>query len=405
VAPRELRLMNGRIIQYQCIALPDGGRMLTYFDITDLKRTEDALRVHLAAMEAAKDGMAILDGETYSYLNAAHLEIYGYGDPAELDGRSWRELYDPDEVARLVDEVIPIVRREGHWNGEAVGRRRDGTTFPQDVSLTLMDGGRLICVVRDITERHARDEALREAKLLAEEASRAKSRFLANISHEVRTPLNAVLGFTELMLDGIYGPLPERAEGVLERVQFNGRHLLALINDILDLSKIEAGEFSTASERFSVRALVQSAAAATEARARAKGIVLTCEIAERLPNAVGDERRLTQVLMNLIGNAIKFTDEGFVQVTARCEGGRLKIAVADSGIGIAPADQARIFDTFQQGGNALASKHGGTGLGLAISKRIVEMHGGTIDVTSEAGRGSTFVIDLPFARALATEAA
>ena len=405
VAPREMRLSNGKIIQYQCCALPDGGRMLTYFDITELKRTEDALRVHLAAMEAAKDGMAILNGETYAYLNAAHLDIYGYRDPADLAGKTWRDLYEPTEVERIMREVMPILMREGYWKGEATGLRKDGTRFPQDVSLTLMDGGGIICVVRDITERHARDEALREAKLLAEEASRAKSRFLANMSHEVRTPLNAVLGFTELMLDGIYGPLPDRARGVLERVQFNGRHLLALINDILDLSKIEAGELSTTSERFSVRALLQSAAAATEALARAKGINLVCEVPERMPPGLGDERRLTQVLMNLIGNAIKFTDEGSVRVTASTESGRLRIAVADTGIGVPKADQERIFGTFQQGGNALASKHGGTGLGLAISKRIVEMHGGTIAVVSEAGQGSTFTIELPLARALTTEAA
>lgn len=396
VAPVEMRLRNGRIMQYRCIALPDGGRMLTYFDITELKRIEEVLRRHLAAMEAAMDGMAILrpDG-TYEYLNAAHLKIFGYEKPSELVGRSWTRLYTEPEQSRLEVEAMPKLYESGHWNGEAVGLKRDGSVFPQDVSLTIIQDGGMICVVRDISERHARDEALREAMDKAERANLAKSQFLANMSHELRTPLNAVLGYTELLMDGLYGALPERAHGVLERVQANGRHLLALINDVLDLSKIEAGELSLAWEAYSISSLVQTAITAMEPLANVKGLQMRSLIPEDLPVGIGDERRLTQVLLNLIGNAIKFTQTGTIEIEANVDHGRLRIFVADTGIGIAPDDLPQIFGAFQQGSNAATQGQGGTGLGLAISKRIVEMHGGSIDVRSAVGCGSTFIVEIP----------
>ncbi|MCB5175857.1 PAS-domain containing protein [Microvirga lenta] len=406
VTPSEMRLRSGRIIQYQCTALPDGGRMLTYFDITELKRIEEVLRRHLAAMEAAMDGMAILaPDETYEYLNAAHLRIFGYEHPSELVGKSWRKLYTDEERARIERDAMPTVFQHGRWSGEAVGLRRDGSTFPQDISLTRIQGGGLICVVRDIAERHARDEALRQAKQHAEEASQAKSRFLANVSHELRTPLNAVLGYTELLIDGLYGSMPDRAQNVLGRVQANGRHLLSLINDVLDLSKIEAGELSIAAESYSIQNLVQAAVSTIEPLARAKGLTLRTSVPEGLPAGCGDERRLTQVLVNLAGNAVKFTEAGSIDIVVRVEDGRLRIVIEDTGIGISPEDQRRIFEAFQQGSNPATHGQGGTGLGLAISKRIVEKHGGTIDLRSALGCGSTFVIDLPLGQSDVTEAA
>jgi len=401
----EMRLRNGRILQYQIIALPDGGRMLTYFDITELKRFEDVLRRHLAAMEAAMDGMAILDRDyNYQYLNEAHLRIFGYDNPEELIGKSWKQLYTEEERARIENEAFPKVFQDGHWSGEAVGLRRDGTLFPQDVSFTIIQDGGLICVVRDIAERHARDEALRQAKEHAEEASQAKSRFLANVSHELRTPLNAVLGYTELLIDGLYGNLPDKAHGVLTRVQVNGRHLLALINDILDLSKIEAGELLLVAEPYSISDLIHAVVTTTEPLAKAKGLALRVSVPEDLPFGSGDERRLTQVLVNLVGNAIKFTDQGSVEISAKVENRRLAISIKDTGIGIAPKDQKLIFEAFQQGSNAVNGGTG-TGLGLAISKRIVQMHGGTINVRSALGQGSTFTIELPLEVRPVTEAA
>jgi len=226
-------------------------------------------------------------------------------------------------------------------------------------------------------------------------ASQHKSQFLANMSHELRTPLNAVLGYTELISDGIYGEVPDKARAVLERIQSNGRHLLALINDVLDLSKIEAGQLKLALEPYSLGSLLGTVSAATESLATNKGLRFLTEVEQTLPSGHGDERRLAQVVLNLVGNAIKFTDKGEVKVRAGRKGESFEIAVVDTGPGIAAEDQARIFEEFQQVDNTSTRKKGGTGLGLAISRRIVEMHGGQMSVESEVGYGSTFRVTIP----------
>ena len=228
-----------------------------------------------------------------------------------------------------------------------------------------------------------------------EEASRHKSEFLANTSHELRTPLNAILGYTELIQDNIYGDVPDKIREILERVQSNGRHLLGLINDVLDLSKIEAGQLTLSIADYSIKEVVQTVVTAAESLAAEKKLSLRTEIAEDLPLGEGDERRITQALLNLVGNAIKFTETGEVAVRAAAVNGAFQVAVADTGPGISAADQQRIFEEFQQVDSSSTRKKGGTGLGLAISKRIIELHGGRIWVESEIGRGSIFRFTLP----------
>jgi signal transduction histidine kinase len=228
-----------------------------------------------------------------------------------------------------------------------------------------------------------------------EAASKHKSQFLANMSHELRTPLNAILGYTELILDSIYGEAPEKMRSVLERVQANGKHLLGLISDVLDLSKIEAGQLTLSLSQYSLAELVQSVYVAVEPLAAQKNLTLTTDVAKGLPTGYGDERRLAQVLLNLVGNAIKFTEMGEVAITAAQTNGSFNVAVRDSGPGIDPAHQAKIFEEFQQVDNTSTRQKGGSGLGLAISKRIVEMHGGRIMVDSALGKGATFTIKLP----------
>jgi signal transduction histidine kinase len=251
------------------------------------------------------------------------------------------------------------------------------------------------------TIRHV--EVLREARLRQadnqrlELASQHKSQFLANMSHELRTPLNAILGYTELILDSVYGDMPQRARDVLDRVQRNGRHLLGLINDVLDLSKIEAGQLSLSLTDYSMQDVVEGVYSAVEPLALEKKIALKIEVSSDLPPGRGDERRLTQVLLNLVGNAIKFTDRGEVVIRASAADGSFNLAVRDTGPGISKADQARLFQEFQQVDNSITRKKGGTGLGLAISKRIIEMHGGRIWVESRVGHGSTFSFTLPAA--------
>ena len=226
-------------------------------------------------------------------------------------------------------------------------------------------------------------------------ASEHKSQFIANMNHELRTPLNAVLGYSELLADGLYGQLPDKALQVLARIQANGKHLLGLINDVLDISKMEAGQLSLTLDDYSVENVVHSVVSATGSLAEAKGLTIKTKLPKNLPLGRGDERRLTQVLLNLVSNAIKFTDSGSVEIGVKAANGEFNIMVRDTGPGISPADQARIFEEFQQVDDSSTRQKGGTGLGLSISRRLVEMHGGRIALESKVGAGSTFSIILP----------
>jgi signal transduction histidine kinase len=238
-------------------------------------------------------------------------------------------------------------------------------------------------------------EEIQEKSRQIEEASKHKSQFLANMSHELRTPLNAILGYAELVLDGIYGEAPEKMRSVLDRIQTNGKHLLGLINDVLDLSKIEAGQLVLSINEYSIKDMMHGVYVAVEPLAGNKKLHFKLEVPPDLPPARGDERRLSQVLLNLIGNAIKFTDTGEVAMRASTANGSYTVAVKDTGPGIAEADQAKIFEEFQQSESTHTKAKGGTGLGLAIAKRIVEMHGGRLWVESNLGSGSTFFFTVP----------
>ena len=238
-------------------------------------------------------------------------------------------------------------------------------------------------------------EEIQDKSRQLEEASEHKSQFLANMSHELRTPLNAILGYTELMADGAYGEPSEKMMGVLKRLEANGKHLLGLINDVLDLSKIEAGQLVLELSDYTVQDIAQTVRSTLEPLAADKKLAFKVELAPELPPGRGDGRRLTQVLINLVGNAIKFTDAGEVAIKAEANNGSFHVSVRDTGPGISAADQTKLFQEFQQADNAITRKKGGTGLGLAISKRIIEMHGGRIWVDSMVGQGSTFSFTLP----------
>ena len=228
-----------------------------------------------------------------------------------------------------------------------------------------------------------------------EVANNHKSQFLAHVSHELRTPLNAILGYTELILDDIYGEVPEKIRTTLQRVEKNGRHLLALINDVLDLSKIDAGSMTLIHADYSMDETVRAAATNVASLAAAKHLALKTEIPSGLPRARGDERRTMQVLLNLLGNAIRFTDSGEVALKLSVSNGVFLVSVTDTGPGIEQSDQDRIFDEFHQSETARVSRKGGSGLGLPISKRFIELQGGQIGVESTPGQGSTFWFTLP----------
>jgi len=287
--------------------------------------------------------------------------------------------------------IVPLVGADQIYGVLLLQRRRPGE-FPE-TAVRLMQTLASQSVLAIQNARLFREIADKSEQLAL--ASQHKSQFLANMSHELRTPLNAILGYTELLVDRIYGDLPQKAANVLERVQNNGKHLLALINDVLDLSKIEAGELVLTLENYALPDIVQTVVTATEPLAGTKGLNLTATVQPGLPMGHGDARRLSQVLLNLVGNAIKFTDEGEVAIDASAANGNFVLTVSDTGPGIAAADQAKIFGEFQQIDSSSNRNKGGTGLGLAISKRMVEMQGGSISVESQLGRGATFRVTLP----------
>jgi signal transduction histidine kinase len=231
--------------------------------------------------------------------------------------------------------------------------------------------------------------------LQLEAASRHKSQFLANMSHELRTPLNAILGYTELIQDNVYGEVSPKIREVLERLEKSGRHLLGLINDVLDLSKIEAGQFSLSLGEYSMKDVIHTVVTAVESLAAEKRLGLKVAEAPELPRGRGDERRLTQVLLNLVGNAIKFTETGEVTIRVSSPDAHFLVSVTDTGPGIAVADQQKIFEEFQQADPSSTRAKGGTGLGLSIARWIVQLHGGRLWVESSPGQGSAFTFTVP----------
>ena len=308
------------------------------------------------------------------------------------DTRSDPEMASRAEVLNIGTVLGVPLLREGAPIGALIVTRRVVQPFTdQQIALVATFADQAAIAIENV---RLFDEIQDKSRQLAE-ASQHKSQFLANMSHELRTPLNAILGYTELIADGVYGQPSERMLAVLKRLESNGKHLLGLINAVLDLSKIEAGQLVLDLADYSLTDVVQTVCTAVEPLAADKKLALRVEASKDLPVGHGDERRLTQVLLNLVGNAIKFTDDGEVVITATASNGSFNVSVKDTGPGISQADQAKLFQEFQQADSSLTRKKGGTGLGLAISKRIIEMHGGRIWIDSVVGEGSTFSFMLP----------
>ncbi|MFM1841522.1 MAG: hypothetical protein RLZZ490_253, partial [Cyanobacteriota bacterium] len=501
-------------------------------DITDQKMASEVINQQLACIEAAIDGIAILKDDKYVYLNESHVSLFGYDDPQQLIGQSWRILYAPEELQRFETEVFPPLMRDKHWQGEATATRRDGSTFAEGLSLTITNDGSLICVCRDVTERKqaelelrrttteldqffslaldllciantdgyflrlnqewektlgysldelktrplmdfvhpddldqtlaaiaqlrtgaeitgftnryrrkdgsyrwlewrgvasgnviysaARDiterkrheETLQLTNQELERATRLKDEFLANMSHELRTPLNAILGLTDGMRETVFGPLTDKQRKTLNTIYTSGDHLLTLINDILDLSKIEAGKVDLTLAPANLGMLCKVSLDFVKQLAHQKQIRLNLEIPDNLPALTLDERRIRQVLINLLSNAVKFTPEGgnvnlVIHFSAQSPPNPppaqsdpntpdlIHFTVIDSGIGISPENLDKLFQPFMQIDSALNRQHAGTGLGLALVKRIVELHGGVMEVASVVGEGSRFGFALP----------
>ena len=385
-------------------------------DVTERKQAEDGRRtteaLYRTLFEHAPDGMLIADRESY-YLdaNASMCRMLGYARD-EIVGLHASDIVLETETQHIEAALTDIRARASHHR-EWQFRRKDGSTFPAEVIAAQMPDGNLLGMIRDITERKRAEAALHElnetlehkvvsrtaelraALVRAEAADQLKSAFLATMSHELRTPLNSIIGFTGLLLQGLAGPLNQEQTKQLRMVKESGRHLLDLINDVLDISKIEAGQIEIADASFDLCESIGKVVQAVVPLADGKHLSLGTEILEGVGSIRGDRRRVEQVLLNLLSNAIKFTEHGKIRLRARAEDRIVGISVIDSGPGIKTEDLDKLFLPFRQLDTGLTRQHEGTGLGLAICKRLVERMGGTISVESEVGKGSTFTFTLP----------
>ena len=347
--------------------------------------------------ENAPVGIAMLNYEEEIVdLNKSFERIFGFNSD-EVRDMSINDVIVPEDLIEEARELGRLTLDGKDSMKETFRRRKDGTLVPVEVYCApiLMGENRegIYGMYMDITERKKAEDEMRKAKEAAEAANRAKSEFLANMSHEIRTPMNGIIGMTELALET---DLTEEQEEYLGTVRSSAHSLLTLINDILDFSKIEAGKLEIDDVDFDLRESLDGAMKVLAVRAHGKGLELICDVAPEIPDAlVGDSGRLCQIIINLIGNAIKFTDSGEIVAKLRMESRTehevaVKFEVSDTGIGIAPEQQARIFQAFEQADASTTRKYGGTGLGLSISSRLVRLMGGQLWVRSEIGGGSTF---------------
>jgi signal transduction histidine kinase len=288
--------------------------------------------------------------------------------------------------------AVPILREDELIGGLTVSKKTPGAFAPEVIELLQTFATHSALAIQNA--RLFREIAEKSRQL--EAASRHKSEFLANMSHELRTPLNAIIGFSEVLGERMFGEVNEKQAEYLQDILASGRHLLSLINDILDLSKVEAGRLELELDRFHLPTALDNALTLLRERATRHGITLTRTVNEKVGDIVADERKVKQILLNLLSNAVKFTPRGGrVGVTATVADGVITISVSDTGIGIAPEDQAAVFEEFRQVGRDDARKREGTGLGLTLAKKFVELHGGRIWVQSQVGQGSTFALTLP----------
>jgi signal transduction histidine kinase len=292
--------------------------------------------------------------------------------------------------------VVTPLYREGTPFGTIVLRRLEVRPFTDhEIGLLRTFGDQAAIALENVRLFREIQDKSRQLEV----ANQHKSDFLANMSHELRTPLNAIIGFSEVLLERLFGDLNDKQDDYLKDFHSSGRHLLQLINDILDLSKVEAGRMELDVSSFDVGDAISNAMTLVRERAQRHSITLGQSVEPSIGDIVADERKLKQILLNLLSNAVKFTpDGGSIDVTAAKNGDDIVIAVRDTGIGIAPEDQQAVFEEFRQVGRNYTNKHEGTGLGLALTRKFVELHGGRIWLESEMGRGSTFTFTIPMKR-------
>jgi len=389
-----------------------GGDVEAYFcalsDITALRVQRDSQLVHArfhGLLESAPDAIVIVnDIGRIVLFNAQARDMFGR-EGADVIGEPI-EILLPERLRRAHvshrNGFLSAPRMRPMGQGlELFGVRGNGLEFPVEISLSPIEGegSRLVMsAIRDTTERRRIERALQEKNVELERASRAKDHFLATMSHELRTPLNAILGFTGLLLMQLPGPLNDTQRRQLEHVQSSGKHLLSLINDLLDLAKIDSGRVELTLEPVDCVAVLDEVVQTFRPAAAEKGLEIEWSAPAAPLLAMADRRALHQVVLNLAGNAVKFTAQGGVRIGLHCievQGrARIEIAVADTGVGISAEDQSRLFEAFRQLGDRRQRPQEGTGLGLHLSRKLAELMGGCILVESESGRGSRFTLQL-----------
>lgn len=399
------RRSDGRWIQINERKTYDGGTVATYADITDLKQAEQAIqeseqRLRVIA-EAAPMAVLIVtfDDGIIRYANQRFSEMFGIEASSAL-GRQAKTLYAD---AQHRERFIGALTEHGHVEGmEMLLRRAGGEEFwALMASQRVQFEGRpaMISGLADISDRKRMEGELHKAIWVSEQATRAKSDFVASMSHELRTPLNAIIGYSEILFEDAQNAGRESEMSDLRKIQDAGKHLLGLIDNVLDLSKIEAGKMTLYLETFELRPMIDSVAATVNTLAKKTGNALVVNCADEVGTIHSDLTKVRQILFNLLSNACKFTRNGTITLTAlRDTNGAfdyIELQVRDTGIGMTPSQQAKVFEAFTQADSSTTRTYGGTGLGLALTKSFCRLMGGDVMLTSEAGKGTTFVVRLP----------
>ncbi|WP_440946055.1 PAS domain S-box protein [Methanosarcina sp. T3] len=370
-------------------------------DISEQKKAKEKIArsetKYRSLFEKSNDAIIIHDfNGRILEANKMTCEVFGYSED-ELKRKSIFELISPEERKAVRSEIMKV-RTTGSTRKEARMIRSDGTLIFMDISASLVrtQHNSIQAVGRDISDRIRAEAAMLNARIEAETASRTKSEFLTNMSHELRTPLNSIIGFSDILIERIFGELNGKQLKYVNNISASGKHLLGLINDILDLSKVEAGKMELHYSEFSVDSVFEEVNSTLSPIAQAKSLGIDFKIEQGSGYIQADRSRLIQILYNLVSNAIKFTPEGGkISVYCKKDGNRAIFSVTDTGIGISPEDQKILFQPFTQIDSSCARQYCGTGLGLALVKELVKLHNGTVRVESEVGKGSSFTFELP----------
>jgi len=375
-------------------------------DIRNQKQAEEDLKRQFAAVEAAIDGIAILSGDTYIYVNQAHVEMFGYSHPEEFIGKSWIEIYNPQEIQRFQTDVFPILMQQKHWRGETIAKKKDGTSFEEEVSLTISEQGDLICVCRDISEQQAalRDRKKAEADICKalekeKELSELKSRFISMTSHEFRTPLAVIASSAGILKSFSHKLNEQQKQKHLQCIQTYVQHTTQLLDDILLINKAEAGKLSFEPNCLELVNFCHTLVEEIQLSSPQYHLSFCAQYKDSLSAcdkfvAFMDKKLLRQILSNLLSNAIKYSpDSSNIQIDLSIQDKSVVFLIQDEGIGISPQEQQHLFEPFYRASNV--GNVPGTGLGLVIVKKCVELHQGRITIASQVGFGTTFRVELP----------